>query len=54
MSPYRETAVTPQAALVQLHERALAIVEATEELIRIEQRQTAVEERMNNTDRFVG
>jgi hypothetical protein len=55
MGPYRETAVTPQAAaLVQLHEMALAIVETTEELIRIEQRQTAVEDRMDNAARFVG
>lgn len=50
-----ETAVTPtNATLVQIRELGRAIMEQADELIRMEQRQTAVESRMDNAAQFVG
>jgi hypothetical protein len=55
LGPYRETAITPQgAALAQLREMALAIVETTEELMRLDQRQTDVESRMDQAAQWAG
>jgi hypothetical protein len=51
----RETAVTPaQANLIQIRELARAVMEQADELIRIEDRQTAVEGRMEQAAQWAG
>jgi hypothetical protein len=51
----RETAVTPaQANLIQIRELARAVMEQADELIRIEDRQTAVEDRMEQAAQWAG
>jgi hypothetical protein len=55
LGPYRTTSPTPSnTTLVQIRELGRAIMEQADELIRIEQRQTAVEDRIDNAAQFVG